>query len=957
MKFVDRGEFFVSKEDNNFDEYKKFSPEQFFVNELKDSPKEIIDIKESNSDSSIETNRNKKQSNNIDELTKNINKNIKTISHSVSESVAVATGATSSVVVVAAAVVISVATGGSLFTNIAKYISREVGNNYSLIEIDMDSVLKEDEKLYDLSVNDFTLKVFNNKKTDENYECEVKAGKQKYLIPNLNINTTYTYELVCNKNILGDASNFYKEEFKTSIDQNPKGILDSQNTYISYLNELNSYSFNYSVYVSDYYKTLENTALYICDKQQDYKNISDVIFIDSTINDNNFIERTIENVTYPSLYLYLVEENEEGTKLLMEEVIETGIDIPPIEDITPITINEESVEYNNLPNKVDIAGTIKRIDNELNYVGYISTFDDDGNIISSDIEAEFNIEIEENITKFNLNSFIDYGTKEFIYKICYFDENDYLQIAYESSKVSFNENQNTYLASFDVKNIEDSFIDYFDDHVEITIDSNFVSTVDNYFYELNVVNSNNVILDSYLGQDVAKFTIPNSADLNSLKFIYKEVCEFNDGYHYLSSFESNEVEFSNPNVYLDSDVLFDGMYFSINYQAEMVFAYEDAFLDIIVESIDNTYTYTIDNLKEKDSLILNQIDLELGVVQIKGILHFKDFTSSNSIKNKSFDFGQFDLSYKFEIAKVETNISPIFGEIPAEVHSNFYFSYRLPSSYTIKIEDANHGISVSEPVTEKIFVGGISYEEGATLSLSVVDKEGNIYIDNVEFNINPTLANNNYTNPSYYSANPYDSVVTYNDDGTANIYRNTNFVKSDYSSINLNCLIYTDKSKDELTGEVSYFGRIDSYVENNYSIIENIERSIYMFEYQVEFEYDNVTYIMYTETPSGSINLLYEGYFTAESSVTSEKTIITIYNNQSIYTDNYILINGVEYQFDSYDSYYQSSYSLTFNEEIHVNEAMIRVNDYGSNYLDYSSEIEMKGNRYFYVNVSVSEIG
>ena len=46
MKFVDSGEFFVSKEDNNFDEYKKISPEQFFVNELKDSPKEIIDIKE-----------------------------------------------------------------------------------------------------------------------------------------------------------------------------------------------------------------------------------------------------------------------------------------------------------------------------------------------------------------------------------------------------------------------------------------------------------------------------------------------------------------------------------------------------------------------------------------------------------------------------------------------------------------------------------------------------------------------------------------------------------------------------------------------------------------------------------------------------------------------------------------------------------------------------------------------
>ena len=179
------------------------------------------------------------------------------------------------------------------------------------------------------------------------------------------------------------------------------------------------------------------------------------------------------------------------------------------------------------------------------------------------------------------------------------------------------------------------------------------------------------------------------------------------------------------------------------------------------------------------------------------------------------------------------------------------------------------------------------------------------------------------------------------------------FVKENNPNIEYNCLIYTSSYQDQITGEITYENKFDSYVDNLYSIIENVPRLSYILEYHTEFLFKNVSYIMYKEMPSGTIDLNFDSSFsfTCIQSQDSLETTITVECSKYHGIDNYIHINGVDYTFDEYIDSSMYPFTLTLPEYVNVEEITLKVNDYLSYFDSISSEITMKGNKYYKLKI------
>lgn len=960
MKFVDRDEFYSPKEDSKFFEAIPFTNERFLVSENVNNIKENIEIKETANEEQISKNKSKKSNKNNDntlkELTKNTTKITNNISHSISESSIIATGATSSIIVTAAAVIISIAGNGSLFTDTSKYVTKNVGNDYALINIDMHKILNEDEKLYGLKASDFSLRF---KGENETKEIEIKEGNRKYLIPNLSINSTYSYELVCNKNLLGGESSFKKEEFITLKDSGPIGILDELNTGVIFDEESSLYTLSYQVFVSDYYDEIDSPTLYITNEKQDFvSEITSILHTNEFIEEDNFMNGTINNIKNANLYFYLVGYHNGEQVILMEENYKTNIDenYLPVDD-RPLIIDENNIIEELYINRIDIFADILYIDETKEYFAYLSTYDENENEISSVIEASLEFDLENN--KLYLSNLIDYDTKYYSYSIYYINEEDNMVFVLNSDKKEFSYDQ-SYQATYNKISPKDAYIEYSADSMIIEVDVNFTSPFDCFYYELIVVSNDGVVYSAYQGKENARFNLSPSIGISSINFIYNDYGEFYQEDKLYGSYNEQGFDLIYPTLSIDNDIVFEADYFMINYYCLMNFSYESARIEFVVDNGINSYTYLINEVKASSNLFLNQIEGEYGLVTIKATLYFIDNLTNNLEKSIEYNFGQFDLSYKFEITKITADIAVIqgVGTAPSTIGVTLYVDYVLPSNYKVHLYNDDSSIDINRNLKETIYFDNIPMDTLTNMNVSILDGSDNVYLDNMRFEIDSLNANNNYESPFLSSPGPADSVVTYNDDGTINLYRNTLFIQENYPNVYQNCMIYSSSSTDLETNETIYYYRYDSYVTNKYSIIENIPAIYYSLEYRIEYLYNDVYYIMSKELYSGGIDFDYESKINATceyASMDSLNMIITIQNYNGLIFDNYIEIEGNEYVFDSFDSAseIQYTYSTSLLSEF-PSEIGLKCTDFAVKYDEFSLDITMKGNKFYKLFIPIS---
>ena len=203
--------------------------------------------------------------------------------------------------------------------------------------------------------------------------------------------------------------------------------------------------------------------------------------------------------------------------------------------------------------------------------------------------------------------------------------------------------------------------------------------------------------------------------------------------------------------------------------------------------------------------------------------------------------------------------------------------------------------------------------------------------------VEPTLTN---------CVNPSDSVVTYNDDGTVNIYRNVGFSSSD-PNIYLDTMLYETVYEDSTTGEIKYLNAVHSRTTGTYSVMEDLIAYDYCPLYFINYDKDGVTYQMYKEMPSGNLILLDRAPVRYEAGYdeTNNSTKLIIFNDSDYNIENVIIIDGIYYYFNEYVEH-AGSYMALIEGNVLEKQMTLSMTLYDKHYESYSIDCNMKGNRY-----------
>ena len=235
-------------------------------------------------------------------------------------------------------------------------------------------------------------------------------------------------------------------------------------------------------------------------------------------------------------------------------------------------------------------------------------------------------------------------------------------------------------------------------------------------------------------------------------------------------------------------------------------------------------------------------------------------------------------------------------------------------------------------------------------TFTIIDTYGNEKQTGITCKLDDASATSSYQSFTCNFANPGDTVVTYNEDGTINMYREVNYEMVNSSNY-LNAMIFNSNDYDSETNTMTYVGRIENFVQEKYSIIENLPRDIYCFNYYQYYKLDEVYYVMYEEYPSGSVGFMRDQMH-YEVAAADGQTKIVISNTNYGHFDNKIVVNGVEYQYYAYDASQYDSLVLFIDGEITVNELKVYFTEYDGNYDTYNNDIQLNGSRYDEIIIS-----
>ena len=246
---------------------------------------------------------------------------------------------------------------------------------------------------------------------------------------------------------------------------------------------------------------------------------------------------------------------------------------------------------------------------------------------------------------------------------------------------------------------------------------------------------------------------------------------------------------------------------------------------------------------------------------------------------------------------------------------------------------------------------------GASFDSSLNSAEYSYYLSNSTgdaIDVETSITVDTSIDPSSYSSlyefsysNPGDVVVTYNEDGTINLYTFTNFSTTD------DTIYYTIKYTNDSIGEkeVVYKDKVAKF--------EDTPHGNYYISYNVYKEMNGISYLIYEVTPSGGIELYSN---TLENVITVDNNVISFSFNKYMYvcdnTSFIITLDGVDYNVDSSCITFDDllgQYIFTYTADFTPTEVKIRFKGAKESHtLDYdrvASMTEVKGDLYETINV------
>lgn len=968
------GEFYNAKQDNVFSEYKLFRAEKYYSSEFSKTPEEVQSYNESYHDEGVKSTKSEeKNSSDAKELQKQYDKLHQSGSSdapqtsgtpsggnplqttaasqtagSVSSGVATVTGGASvGATAVAAVIIVSAAITGGFIADFNSYIGNDPGRDYISITVDMDELLSQADRSYRLSADNFSIELTEG---GVSRKIALVDGKHSYLITGLQPDKTYTYNFICNNFSLGSNSNCYSQTFTTLSVAEPKGVYDELNNYVVYDEISQSATVFYSVYLSDYDRQFPDAALYLCSSEHtDLTSIDHIVYSDVAPDENGFFRGEVGGITYDELYLYVVGESttEDGTKAVELFSIKLTLDIPEEWQAArnpAFEIDESAEKVAYYPDRLSVSGSISGLNELYDYYAYVVQYDAGSEAFAERQEADFTFDTEK--MTYALDCGACYGLKNYKYVIYAQDGDGNEVTVYDSGEKVFSASQ-AFGATYTKIEPANAEIEYTASGAIVTVDPEFTSEYENYYYKLVVTNGVGAVYGEYAGTGVAVIEIADVTGLDEIHFTYHDFGSFINGEIEYASHLAESVAFCLPKASFGSECGFNGQYFTLSYACDMIYDYATASMDISVSDGTHVYVKHVDGIAESGTIVLDHIEGEVGNVTVTGTLNFKDNQSDGATHSVSIDQAVYAMNYSLEVTNVLADISGFSSET---MLVTLELEYRLPENYVIAISDEDNSLSFISDLTRQVSFSELPMEAEANLTVQVMDGNGNVWGAPKTISISPSAAWAEFVYPMMCSPNPGDAVVTYNDDGTINIYRM--MIPDEYGMdtvsgderVYYNAFVqgfYLDSDGAVYTDGYDVIGR------GKYAVIENIPNQNYFFIYYTMFDYNGVSYAMYAEMPSGSVENVYE-CGDAIVSYGDGNTIINLMVIKSGMIANYILVNGVEYEFDSYTDESDTDLIVFFEGEAEVREVTILFTAQGYNYDEYaaSGEITMKGNKY-----------
>lgn len=614
-----------------------------------------------------------------------------------------------------------------------------------------------------------------------------------------------------------------------------------------------------------------------------------------------------------------------------------------------MTVIEESLTDLSTPNEILIEGEIENLKSEF---PYFVTMEQYYNQELLSYNEMIELEINESNETFIFSVPACYGLTSYQYEIYYSDEDEMIEL-YSSEEMLFGENQ-AYNARYDKISPNEAELIYNDDETyNLILNTNFETDFPAvYAYKLNVLTKEGIVCAQYEGTD--QTVNLNLSYQGVIYFEYIDIGYFSSGTHEYNQTKLDEsIDIDIPKVLLLNDISIRGDYFVIPYQVQTIYDLSLMSLTLEFSNESGIITKNIDNLTSEGKIVLDNFDGEIGEIKIRGKLNFAGNESNTQMYSINIAETKYDLNYKFNITEVRANV---FDSMSENIPIFMKMEYLLPESYQINILNSELSIDEKYSLSNEITITSFPNDSSKSITISILNSNNEIWSVPKTINLHTrSELLDLYDEPdSYLSVNPYESVVTYNDDGTINIYRDINFSTTDERNYYDAALYF-----NEIIDSVELTKEIHQITNNRYAIFENIPNEFYFFRYYKIMKYDGVFYYLSEEMPSGGIANNVTFTTEAQYDALTDKTTITIVSSNYGIFDNYCLINDVKYEYDTSEEIIGGA---TNTKKVIVAGNQIGktvkfyFTQYSNNYDNYVEKMDIIGNKFKNYEIIIEEM-
>ena len=476
--------------------------------------------------------------------------------------------------------------------------------------------------------------------------------------------------------------------------------------------------------------------------------------------------------------------------------------------------------------------------------------------------------------------------------------------------------------------------------VEMNTDFNNLSD-DRLSYRIKLFDEENN--QEYIYEGIEKIAVINvPKTVNKVSITYELIGTYNGEEKIFETIElENELIFNQPSIEIqDTLTLIETNKYQASLKVSSNIPDQEIYESINIEFIYNdssTYNYVIDNVVPNEEIKID-LDVANGISSVM-MKYNVSFLGNNGHNQRSIEGSKsFALENEFNLVKTQiTNNDPKYAKL--------YFIYHfIDNGTTIAIRDTlNNEITYLEEEMEYIEVIIDSSITTAEYAYYLSDLSGQALSEEtiISLDLTPDIQSLKDSYEFSYQ-NPGEVLVTYNEDGTINLYFSVTFSTQD-SDIYYGIEFINSNEVKEI------------YYTESYPTYENIPYDNYYIVYRVYKQINGIEYVIEEISVSGGIELL--GTLSFEGSVEINENIIEVsfYDTQYVFDEtSFILtIDGVDYNIDSslivYD---QESYTYKIAYEHDTIPTTATVRFQGANYYHHvnydelSQILNLKGNEF-----------